>query len=143
MKKIHLVSLLAVTSVLLFAAIASAEMLTKIKTSGMVIKDTLEVHAYDDPNIEGVTCYVTLPKRSLSLVDQTNTSISCRKTGVIKGAIKSQKQIFRAKKSWLIKSMYVDRVYDSKRNVLVYVSYTKKLSGDNASNSVSVVVLDK
>ena len=34
--------------------------------------------------------------------------------------------------------MYVDRIYDKKRNVLVYVSYTEKLSGDNANNSISI-----
>ena len=34
-----------------------------------------------------------------------------------------------------------NRIYDKKRNVLIYASYTSKLSGDNANNSVSVVVI--
>ena len=122
---------------------ASAERIAKIETSGIFFKDTLEVHAFDDPYVKGVTCYVTLPKRTLSIEDQTNTSISCRKVGKISGELESRKKIFKQAKSWFIKSLYIDRIYDGKRNVLAYVSYTEKMSGDNASNSVSVVALNK
>jgi len=121
---------------------SSAEVLAKIKTSGMIFKDTLEVLAFDDPDITGATCFVTLPKRALSLEDQSDTSISCRKVGEITGKISSREKIFRNRKSVFFKSMYVDRIFDEKRNVLVYVSYTKKLSGDNASNSISVIPLN-
>jgi CreA protein len=128
--------------VLLTCSAVQSEMLGKIETSGMLFKDTLEVHAFDDPDIAGITCYVTLPKRSLSITDQTDTSISCRKVGHISGRIASKKKIFKNKKSWFIKSMFIDRIYDKNRNVVVYISYTKKMSGDNANNSVSVVALN-
>lgn len=120
-----------------------SEQLGKISTSGLVFKDYLEIHAFDDPNISGITCYVTAPKRSLHFVDQTDSSISCRKTGKIIGNLVSKSKIFKQKKSWFIKSMFVDRIYDKKRNVLIYISYTKKLSGDNANNSISVVVVNQ
>lgn len=120
-----------------------AERLALIETSGMIFKDKLEVLAFDDPDIKGVTCFITMPKRSLSFEDQTNTSISCRKISKISGLVGSKKKIFRGNKSLFFKSMYVDRVYDKKRSSLLYVSYTEKLSGDNASNSISVVTLDR
>ena len=124
------------------ASSAQAEKLYKAKTSGLVLKDSIELHVVDDPDIKGIACYFTLPKRSMSISDQTNTSISCRKVGKISGKIKSKKKVFSASKSWLVKKLVIDRIYDKKRNALVYMSYTKKMSGDNASNSVSVVVLD-
>ena len=134
--------LLSVVVLAMFSNIANAELLHRITTSGLIIKDTLEVHAFDDPDIAGITCYVTLPKRTLSIEDQTDTSISCRRTGKISGEMASKQRIFKENKSWFIKTMFIDRIYDKKRNVLVYVSYTKKLSGDNANNSVSVVALN-
>lgn len=120
-----------------------ADKLYEVKTSGIMIKDSLEVHVMDDPTIDGITCYYTLPKRSLSFEDQTNTSISCRQVGRINGNLTSKKNVMSASKSWFFKSLKMDRIYDKKRNVLIYVTYTKKLAGDNASNSISVVPIKK
>lgn len=119
----------------------SAEKLYVTKTSGILIKDSIEVHAFDDPYISGITCYFTLSKRSLSIEDQTDTSISCRQVGPVNGKLATQSNIMNASKSWFFKSLKMDRIYDSKRNVLIYFTYTKKMSGDNASNSISVVPL--
>lgn len=118
-----------------------AEQIYKVKTSGLMIKDSLEIHAIDDPDIKGVTCYFTLPKRALSVEDQTDSSISCRQIGPISGELTTKTSIMSSSKSWFFKELYIDRIYDKGRNVLVYVSYTKKLAGDNANNSISVVPL--
>ncbi len=134
--------IMVVMAMAFLVSTASAEMLYKAKTSGMVMKDSIELHVVDDPDIKGVSCYFTLPKRSMSFVDQTNTSISCRKVGPISGKMTNRKKVFSASKSWMVKKLVIDRIYDKKRNALIYMSYTKKMSGDNASNSVSVVVLD-
>ena len=48
---------------LLVAFNCNAEMIGEIRTSGLLIKDSLEIHAFDDPDIKGVTCYVTIPKK--------------------------------------------------------------------------------
>lgn len=135
MRKLLLVALLSV--------FLSAEKLYEVKTSGLMFKDKLEVHAFNDPDINGIVCYYTMPKRTLSFEDQTNTSISCRKIGEIKSGLSTKRNILSASKSWLFKSLKMDRIYDKKRNVLIYVTYTKKLSGDNASNSISVVPVGK
>ena len=130
----------------LFCSISHAETIGIIKTSGIFIKDSLEVLAFDDPTIKGITCYVTAPQKALSFTDPSNSSISCRKVGKVEGFVgdlpQSTRNIFSRSKNLFFKKLSVDRIYDAKRHVLVYVSYTKKLTGDNASNSVSVVVLD-
>lgn len=142
MKK-HFPTVVAVIALLLIImGQVKAQHLGTIETSGMVFKDRLKTHAFDDPTIKGVTCFVTLPKRTLAIEDQTDTSIACRKVGKIEGNLVSQKQIFKHSKSWFLKSLYVDRIWDAKRKSLVYVSYTKKMAGDNANNSVSVVTLN-
>lgn len=142
MKKYFPTIVAVIALLLVIMGQAKAQHLGTIETSGMLFKDKLEIHAFDDPTIKGVTCFVTLPKRSMSIEDQTDTSIACRKVGKIDGNLVSQKQIFKRSKSWFLKSMYVDRIWDAKRKSLVYVSYTKKMSGDNANNSVSVVTLN-
>lgn len=139
MKKILNKIILTLGAVAITFSTLSAEKIGEIKTSGIVFKDKLEILAFNDPGIKGVTCYVTSPKKSLSFEDPTDASISCRKTGEIKGVMRSGKRIFKNSKGLFVKSLYVDRIYDYKRKVLVYVSYTGKLSGTNANNSISVV----
>ena len=137
MKKITLLLLT------LISAHVFAEKIATIETSGILFKDTLEIHAFDDPTINGVTCYVSTPKKSLSFSDPSNVSISCRKVGEINGDITSSPRIFKKSKNLFFKNLYVDRFFDSKRNVLIYVAYTEKMTGNNASNSISVVALSK
>jgi len=132
-----------ICSFLVFVAKVKAEEIGTVESSGILFKDTIETHAFDDPEYKGVTCYVTLPKRSMSFEDQTNSSIACRKidNSVINGS--SANNIFSASKGLFAKMLIVDRFFDKKRNVLVYIAYTEKLSGDNASHSISVVPLNK
>ena len=138
MKKIIL------TIICLFVTTVYAERITVIETSGLLFKDTLEVHAFDDPTIGGITCYVTTPKKSLSFADPTNVSISCRKfKNIDMSTVSSKERIYKKSKNVFVKSLYVNRIYDRTRNVLIYVAYTDKLTGSNASNSISVVVLNQ
>ena len=133
------IKMILMTLALLTLNAAAGDFIGEVKTSGIMFKDKLEITAYDDG---GVTCYVGLPKKSLSFSDQTDTSISCRQTGTISESQKSNKsKLFSEKKGIFVKSMHISRFYDKKRNVLVYVSYTEKMTGDNANNSLSVVVI--
>lgn len=121
---------------------ANAQQIGKVETSGLMFKDSIEIHSFNDPDYKAITCYFTLPKRSMSWEDQTNTSISCRLVGTAPTSnLKSKPGLASAAKGIWAKKMQIDRFYDKKRNVMVYISYTKKLSGDNASHSLSVVPL--
>jgi len=128
---------------LLLATPAVAEPIGTVQTSGMIFKDSVTIHAVDDPTIGGITCYVTSTEiGGPNLEDPTDSSIACRQTGAITGTLGPAEDVFKRSKNILFfKTMHVDRFFDQKRNVLVYISYTSKLTGVNASHSISVVPL--
>lgn len=126
----------------LFTSTAHAELVGEVKTSGMVFKDTIGIEAVDDPTIKGVTCYVTAVELGgPNWENPTDSSIACRQTGKISGELGPMESVFSKSKAVFFKNMRVDRFYDKKRNVLVYISYVRKLSGTNAAHSISVVPL--
>ena len=139
MKK-YIVGLVIASAILFAPAIVIAETVGKVSTSGLVFKDHITVEAFDDPSINGITCYTTVHSRALSLSDSSSVSLSCRKVAVISGNLRTQKNIFSRSKSVFFKKTVVDRFYDAKRGVLVYLTYTKG-GGQNNSHSVSVVVV--
>jgi len=129
------VLILLLVSVSLFA-----ETIGEVSTKGMVFKDKVEVVAFDDPTISGIACYTTVHHRALSFVDSSDASLACRQIGKITGDLKDLPDIFSRDKSFFFKTTVVDRFYDAKRKVLVYLSYTKDFgSKGNSSHSISVV----
>lgn len=122
-----------------FSAFGAEEKIGEVKTTGLIVKDRIEVHVFDDPTIEGVACYVTIPVRTMSFEDPTDSSIACRQVGPIKGNLTTMDNVFKNSKSLFFKTQHVDRMYDPKRKVLIYLTYTTKTSGNNASHSISVV----
>ncbi len=128
---------------LLFVGVTGAfgETIGTVSTKGVLFKDKLNVEAFDDPTIGGVTCYTTVHKRALSFTDSSSSSLACRQTGKIMGNLASQKNVFSQSKSLFFKKTVVDRFYDSTRNVLVYLTYTKGVNKRNTSHSLSTVVI--
>src|SRR4051812_36742569 len=116
---------------LLLAVPAMAESIGTVETSGLIFKDSIDIQAFDDPDYPGVVCYVTLPNRALDWNDPSDTSISCRLVGDRPKDPKARPDVFSASKNPFFKVTRVDRFYDARRNVLVYLSYTRKASGDN------------
>ncbi|MBL4888404.1 MAG: CreA family protein [Candidatus Lindowbacteria bacterium] len=140
MKKLILAMIIAASPAL---SPAFAESIGSVQTSGFIFKDSVTIHAVDDPTITGVTCYVTTTEiGGPNLEDPTDSSLACRQTGTVTGTLTAREDVFKQSKNILFfKTMHVDRFYDKKRNVLVYISYTSKLTGKNASHSISVVPL--
>ena len=128
--------------ILLAAGVANADTIGTVETKGLFIKDKISVQAFDDPDIAGITCYTTVHDRALSWEDGSSVSLSCRKTGKISGKLASSKNVFARSKSPFFKETVVDRFYDSKRGVLVYLTYTRATGGKNNSHSISVVVVE-
>jgi len=121
-----------------------AEVIGEVKAKGLFIKDHIEIIAFDDPTIKGVACYTTRYVRPFSLMsDSTNSSLACRRIGKVEGDLISKENVFSQDKAYfaLYKETVVDRFYDKKRNVLVYISYTKSWGDKNTQHSVSVVPL--
>ena len=113
------------------------------------------IEAFDDPDINGVTCYLSRAKKGgitggLGLAeDPSDASITCHQTGPIqlKAEIVSGEQdgvqVFKKSTSILFKKIQVVRFYDKARNVLIYLSYSDKLIEGSPKNSISAIPVSK
>ena len=107
----------------------------------------LGTYAIDDPDVEGVTCYFTVPEKGgwvgwLGLAEElSNASLSCRQVGPIKFKRKTHQgdEAFSQRRSLIFKRMQIVRGCDAKRNVLVYLIYTDKIIEGSPENSTSSV----
>jgi CreA protein len=109
--------------------------------------DKLATYGLDDPEVEGVACYFTVPERGgvkgmLGVAEQvSDISLACRQVGAIrfKGKFAQGEDMFRQRRSLFFKKMQIVRGCDTKRNVLVYMVYTDKLIEGSPKNSTSSV----
>ena len=108
------------------------------------------VEAYDDPKVEGATCYVSRAKTggvkgALGLAeDKAEASIACRQTGPIRftsASIPQQEEMFSERTSLVFKRLRVIRMVDVKRNTLVYLTYSDRLIDGYPQNSVTAISL--
>lgn len=107
----------------------------------------LGTYAIDDPEVEGVACYFTVPEKGgwigwLGLAEElSNASLACRQVGPIKFKHKLAQgdEAFSQRRSLIFKKMQIVRGCDAKRNVLVYLIYTDKLIEGSPENSTSAV----
>ena len=105
------------------------------------------IEAFDDPKIDGVTCYVSRSqtggiKGGLGLAEDTSdASIACRQVGpiAIKEKFKEGEEVFTERRSLLFKKMRVARFLDQPRNTLVYLVYSDKLIEGSPKNSITAV----
>ena len=137
---------------------AGAEEIGTVSTVFKVLgpNDKIVVEAFDDPKVDGVTCYLSRAKRGglaggVGVAEDTSdASIACRQVGAIgfKGAagaqtLKNGEVVFQKDTSLLFKTMQVVRFYDAKRAVLVYLVYSDKLIDGSPKNSISAVAIQK
>ena len=109
------------------------------------------VEAYDDPRVQGVTCYVSRAKTggisgALGLAeDKAEASIACRQVGPISfpAPLKAQEEIFSERMSILFKKLRVVRMVDRSRNTLVYLTYSERVVEGSPQNSVTAVAVDR
>lgn len=105
------------------------------------------VSAFTDPDIPGVTCYISQAKTggvsgSLGLAeDPSNFSLSCTQTGPISipDNLPEQSNVFRESTSVFFKATRVTRFWDKKRNTLVYLAISRHLVDGSPFNAVSTV----
>jgi CreA protein len=130
------------------AVTAHAEQIGSVNTNFRITgSDRVVVEAYDDPQVQGVTCYVSRArtggvKGTLGIAeDPTEASIACRQVGPITftGQLKQQDDVFSERMSLLFKTLHVVRVVDAKRNALVYLTYSDRVVSGSAKNSVTAV----
>lgn len=138
-----------VLSLLMLPGLALAETIGEVSTVFKWVgpNDKIVVEAFDDPKVEGVTCYLSRAKTGgvkggLGLAeDRAEASIACRQVGPIafKGTLKDGEEVFKERTSLVFKTMQVVRFFDSKRNTLVYLVYSDRVIEGSPQNAVTAI----
>ncbi len=133
--------------------VAHAERVGEVDTVFKLIgpDHKIVVDAYDDPEVRGVTCYVSRAKTGgiaggLGLAeDKAEASIACRQTGPISfpKPLKQEDEMFSERISLVFKRLRVVRMVDSARNTLVYLTYSDRVIEGSPQNSVTAVPVDR
>lgn len=97
--------------------------------------DKLAVYGIDDPVVQGVACHYTTPEKggisgALGRAEQTSDiSLACRQYGpiIFKSKFAQGDVVFSERRSIFFKKMQIVRGCDTKRNILVYMTYSDKL----------------
>lgn len=127
-----------------------AEIVGEVDTAFRVLgkDDRVVIEAYDDPKVQGVTCYVSRARTggirgTIGLAeDKAEASIACRQVARaihFPDKIPKQEDVFTERMSILFKQLHIVRVVDVKRNTLVYLTYSDKLIDGSPMNSVTAV----
>ena len=114
--------------------------------------DRVVIDRYDDPKVDGVSCYVSRAetggvKGSFGLATDPNRfSIACRATGVVtmRGTLPDNEVVFGEKASAFFKEIRVSRLYDRQKQVLLYLVWSTISLGTDGSayNSVTAVPIN-
>jgi CreA protein len=146
-------ALSALALVATFTLPAHAETLGEVSTVFKLIgpNHKIVIEAYDDPLVEGVTCFVSRAKTggitgAVGLAtDKSDASIACRQVGEIriKEPLPKQDDVFSERLSILFKRLRIVRVVDAKRQSLVYMTYSEKLLDGSPKNSITAVPVGK
>ena len=117
------------------------------KWRALTPNDKLSTYAIDDPVVEGVACFYTVPEKgglsgALGVAEEvSDVSLACRQIGPIRFNGKSAQGdvVFSERRSLLFKRMQIVRGCDAKRNTLVYMVYSDKLIEGSPKNSTTAV----
>ena len=111
------------------------------------------IEAFQDPEVQGVTCHVAYFDRGLLdrlqkgnwFEDPSNSSIECRQTGpIILGDIDRSDEgesVFSERRSIIWKTLKVKRILDAKNQTLIYISHAKQVQDGSAKMSITTVPL--
>ncbi|KQM68463.1 CreA family protein [Xylophilus sp. Leaf220] len=148
--KTTIVTTVLAAAVLLLAGAARAESIGEVDTVFKFIgpDHKIVVDAYDDPKVQGVTCYVSRAKTggvkgALGLAeDKAEASIACRQVGPISFVgkpLERQEEVFTERISFVFKKLRVVRMVDQKRSTLVYLTYSDRVIEGSPQNGVTAV----
>lgn len=105
------------------------------------------VEAFDDPDVEGVACYLSRAKTgglkgAVGLAeDPARFSVACRQVGAIHFSkpLPLKEEIFTESASVFFKHVRVVRMVDVKRNALIYLTYSDRLIEGHPDNAITAV----
>ena len=141
----------AVLAALALALPAAAQVVGEVGVDW--VGNDIVVEAIADPKVPGVTCHIAYFDRSLIdrlsqgnwFEDPSNASIACRQTGPITvGDIDTSEDgedVFSERRSIVLKSLRVKRIYDEANRTLIYLAHARELTEGSAKMSISTVPL--
>ena len=134
---------------LLLPAVIYAEEIGHVDTAFKLLgpDHKIIVEAFDDPEVEGVTCYLSRAKTgglkgAVGLAeDPARFSVACRQVGTVRFSkpLPLEEEVFKEGASLFFKHVRVVRMVDVKRNALIYLSYSDRLIEGHPDNSVTAV----
>jgi CreA protein len=140
----------------LLAAVAPAAQAEEIGCTSTTFRvfganDKICVYAFDDPRVPGVACHISQARTggisgSLGLAeDPSRFSIACRQVGPITlpDKLPKEENVFSESTSIFFKNTEVVRLYDRKRNTLVYVAISRKVIEGSPMNAISTVPIQR
>ncbi|MBO6675097.1 MAG: CreA family protein [Rhizobiales bacterium] len=138
-------------------ALAASVGLSQAEEVGNVDVDWLGndivIEAFQDPDVEGVTCHVAYFERGIIdrlqqgnwFEDPSNSSIACRQTGeIVIGDIDRSEEgesIFSERRSIIWKSLRVRRIFDEANQTLIYITHAREVEQGSAKMAISTVPL--
>ena len=144
---------LVATALLAVMPLTFAETVGEVDTAFKLIgpDHKIVVEAYDDPKVDGVTCYVSRARTggisgALGLAeDKAEASIACRQVGPIRFSqpLPQREEVFSERMSVLFKRLRIVRLVDAKRNTLAYLTYSDRLIEGSPMNSLTAVPVDR
>lgn len=135
------------------AEVGSFNVKRELTSTKLLFPDKVIVHAFEDPKVKGVTCYLSVVetggvKGAIGLAEDPNqTSIACRQTGeIVMGNIERNKEgevVFSEKQSLFFKHLKVRRIYDEAKKVILYVAFSERILDGSYETGISAIPLFK
>lgn len=111
--------------------------------------DRIEIEAFDDPDVDGVSCYLSYAKKgglkeTVNLEeDASDASVSCVQTApriaFSENVVSKPRKVFKRSANITFKKLQIVRYYDEKRKTLSYLVYSDKIIEGSPKNSLSTV----
>lgn len=144
-------ALMLLPMLLLSSEVGSFNVKRELTSTKLLFPDKVVVHAFDDPKVKGVTCYLSVVetggvKGAVGLAEDPNqTSIACRQTAeLVVGNIEHAKEgevVFSEKQSLFFKHLKVRRIYDETKKVILYVAFSERIMDGSYETGISAIPL--
>lgn len=116
------------------------------------------VEAFDDPDIPNVSCWISRAKTggvkgAVGIAeDPSYGSVACRQRGPIDLSPELRERligetedggskVFKTRTSMIFKTLQVSRMYDAKRNTLIYLVWSDRVIEGSARSGISVIAI--
>lgn len=146
---IPIVLIYVLLAALIASSVGEADEIGKVDTRFRFLTpdDTIRVEVFDDPDIDGIACYLSRAKTgglkgAVGVAEDTSdASLDCRQIGPVafRSSIKNGEKVFSERRSLIFKELQIVRYCDDERNTLVYLVYSDRIIEGSPKNSVSAV----